>query len=124
MKKIVAIRGATCAENTKDSIAKNTVELCSLLFEKNSLSSGDIISVQFSLTRDLDEANPCTAMRNGNVGIDTSKIALWTSQEAFVKGGLEKVIRIMVTAYIDEKSEAHPVYINGAEILRPDFKVC
>lgn len=95
--------------------------MCRALFEKNTLDSEDIVSVQFSLTRDLDEMNPCAAMRKYDVGIDTSHIPLFCTQEAYIKGGLEKVIRIMVTAYMEGDSVPVPIYMNGAEKLRPDF---
>lgn len=121
MKRIFSIRGATCAENTKESIGERTVQLSRALFEKNALGSADIVSVQFSLTQDLDEMNPCAALRKNDVGIDTSRIPLFCTQEAYIKGGLEKVIRIMVTAYMEADSVPVPLYINGAEKLRPDF---
>lgn len=59
-------------------------------FFRNSLSAADIVSVQFTLTRDLDVFNPCAALRANDVGIDTSHIPLFCSQEAYIKGGLEK----------------------------------
>ena len=37
--KLVAIRGATCAENTKDSISNATVEMCNKIFAENNLKS-------------------------------------------------------------------------------------
>ena len=77
--------------------------------------------MHFTLTNDLDEANPCAALRREYKGIDVSKAALFCSQEAFVKGSLKKVIRLLLTAYLEEGSEVHNVYINGAEVLRPDF---
>lgn len=121
MKRLFSIRGAICAENTKESIGERTMQMCRALFEKNTLDSEDIVSVQFSLTRDLDEMNPCAAMRKYDVGIDTSHIPLFCTQEAYIKGGLEKVIRIMVTAYMEGDSVPVPIYMNGAEKLRPDF---
>lgn len=121
MKRLFSIRGAICAENTEKSIEERTVQLCRALFDKNALDSADIVSVQFSLTRDLDEMNPCAAMRRNDVGVDTSRIPLFCTQEAYIKGGLGHVIRIMVTAYMEEDAVPAPVYLSGAEKLRPDF---
>lgn len=121
MKRLYAIRGAVCAENSKESISDGTVEMCSQIFEKNKIEPEDIVSVQFTLTKDLDEANPCAALRRNYKGIDVSKIPLFCSQEAYVKGSLEKVVRVLITVYLEQGSEIQNVYINGAECLRPDF---
>ena len=37
--KLVAIRGATCAENTKESISNATVEMCNKIFSENNLKT-------------------------------------------------------------------------------------
>lgn len=121
MKRLYGIRGAACAENTKKSISEATVKMCSEIFDSNKVQAEDIVSMHFTLTNDLDEANPCAALRREYKGIDVSKAALFCSQEAFVKGSLKKVIRLLLTAYLEEGSEVHNVYINGAEVLRPDF---
>ncbi len=124
-KRIFAIRGAACSENTKDDIFLNTENLCREIFKKNKIKAEDLISIQFSLTPDLNQLNPATALRKGNTGLDTSKVALFCCQEAVIEGMLEKVIRVMVTVYLDEEAEIFNVYQNGAEKLRPDFvKAC
>lgn len=119
--KLVAIRGATCAENTKESISKATVEMCNKIFSENNLKTENIISMQFTLTKDLDEMNPCAALRLSDSIIDSSKVPLFCSQEAYIKNGLPKVIRVLITTYIDETQDVSHIYINGAEKLRPDF---
>lgn len=121
MKRLYAIRGAVCAENTKESISEATVEMCSKIFDLNGVKSEDIVSMQFTLTKDLDEANPCAALRRDYKGIDVSKVPLFCSQEAFIKGGLEKVVRLLLTVYLEENSKIENVYLRGAECLRPDF---
>ena len=121
MKRLYSIRGAVCAENTKESISLATVKMCSQIFEKNNVIAEDIVSMHFTLTRDLDEANPCAALRRGYKGLDVSKVPLFCSQEAYIKGGLEKVIRLLLTVYLEEGSELNNIYIDGAECLRPDF---
>ncbi|MBP3607723.1 MAG: chorismate mutase [Treponema sp.] len=120
-KKLYAIRGATGAENNKDSILKNVSEMCKELFGKNKILPEDIVSVQFTVTNDLDEMNPAAALRRGDCGIDTSKLALFCSQEPNIKGSPEKMIRVLVTVYLPLESEVYHVYINGGEKLRPDF---
>ena len=121
MKRLFGIRGAVCAENTVASIMNETAALCRRIFTENAIFAEDIVSMQFTMTRDLDEMNPCAALRKSDVGIDTSKIPLFCAQEASIKGGLEKVIRVLVTAYLEEEATPKNIYIDGAEVLRLDF---
>ncbi|MBR6913109.1 MAG: chorismate mutase, partial [Treponema sp.] len=62
-KRLYGLRGATGAENTKESIQKNVVEMCLKLFAENSLSPEDIVSIQFTQTGDLTAMNPVAAIR-------------------------------------------------------------
>lgn len=120
--RLYGIRGATGAENTKESIMKNVVEMCSKIFKENNVKSENIVSIQFTITNDLDEMNPAAALRRGgDSGIDVSNVPLFCSQEPVIKASPEKMIRILVTAYLEENSEVKHVYINGGEKLRPDF---
>lgn len=121
MKRLFAIRGATCAQNTRESITAQTLKMCKMIFNQNHLPPQDVVSMHFTLTKDLDTMNPCAAFRKEEKDIDTSSIPLFCSQEAFIQGGLEKVIRLMVTVYMDELSKPEHIYIDGAEKLRPDF---
>lgn len=120
-KKLVAIRGATCCDNTPMEITEYVCQMCNDIFTKNNLTQSDIVSIQFTVTKDITKMNPATALRKGNCKIDISNIALFCSQEPEIEGGLEYVIRVMVTAYMNEFSNKTNVYINGAERLRPDF---
>lgn len=121
MIRLYALRGAVCCDNTKESIAKNTCDMCRALFEKNKITEKNIVSMCFSVTSDLDALNPCTALRQGDVGLDTSAIALFCTQEAAIKGMTPRVIRVLVHCYMEENSSVTNVYINGAEVLRPDL---
>ncbi|MBR3543041.1 MAG: chorismate mutase [Treponema sp.] len=118
-KRIYAVRGAIFAENTKDSIQEKAVKLFNAVVEKNGIKSQDIVSLHWTLTKDLDAMNPATALRLGKPAIDVSEIPLFCSQEAFIQGGRPKVIRMMLTAYLDQKP-SH-IFLDGAEALRPDF---
>lgn len=121
MKRLYAIRGAACAKNTKESITEATVKMCSQIFTENNVNSNDIVSIEFTLTKDLNKENPCAALRRNYKEIDVSKAPLFCSQEAYIKGGLKKVVRVLLTVYLEENAEIHNIYINGAECLRPDF---
>lgn len=124
MKRLYGIRGAVTAENTKESISEKTVEMCSLIFKENNLKPEDFVSLQFTLTNDLDEMNPCAALRRFYKEMDVSRIPLFCSQEAYVKGELEKVVRVLATVYMEEGSVPQNVYLGGASVLRPDLKGC
>ena len=89
------------------------------MVQKNNIQAADIVSLQWTLTQDLDAMNPATALRLGTPVIDVSEIPLFCSQEAFVQGGRPKVIRMMLTAYMEQKP-CH-IFLDGAEALRPDF---
>ena len=120
-KKLIAVRGAVCSENTKEEITKNVCTLFNQIVTLNSLSADDIVSVQFTLTKEITVLNPATALRLGNTVIDTKELALFCSQEAYIEGGMKNVIRLLVTTYAPENIEKQNVYLNGAEKLRPDF---
>ena len=122
-KKLGAFRGAVCVENTAQSITENTCLMCRELFEKNNISAEDIVSLQFTITKDITVLNPATALRKGNPGLDVSQVPLFCSQEAEIEGGMPLVIRALLTSYYDDKADRHNVYLNGAEKLRPDFAV-
>ena len=121
-KRLFSIRGATFCENTKDSITNCVGEMCRLIFSENGLSSDDIVSIQFTMTEDLDVLNPATALRlYKELGLDVSAVPLFCSQEVKTVGMLKKVIRVLVTCYMPSDADIHPAYINGAQILRPDL---
>lgn len=121
MKRLYAIRGAVCAKNSEKSVSEATVSMCSEIFARNGIRSEDIVSMHFTLTKDLYRANPCAMLRRNYKGIDVSKVPLFCSQEAYIRGGLKKVIRLLLSVYMEEGSVPENVYLGGAEVLRPDF---
>lgn len=122
MKRLFAIRGATSCENTKEDILKAVHELCDEIFIVNKVKSQDMVSIQFTMTKDLNVLNAAGALRQAGPCIDCSKVALFVSQEAEIEGGMEKVIRVMVTTYLKKNAEIVNIYKNGTDRLRPDRK--
>ncbi len=120
-KRLYCIRGATCAENDKDSIRKAVGELFDEIVAENRFSAGDMVSVQFTMTSDLDELNAASALRSAGTSIDVSTVPLFCSQEPEIKGMLPHVIRIMVSVYMAEGAKVKNIYLRGAQVLRPDF---
>jgi len=121
MKRLYGLRGATGAENTMESIQANVVEMCLKLLKENNLQPDDIVSIQFTQTIDLTAMNPAAAIRRGQSEFDVSKCALFCSQEPVIDNSPEKMIRVLITCYLEENSVLNHVYINGGEKLRPDF---
>ena len=74
MNKVVkAIRGACCSANTKEEITKNVCDLFNKIAGENKLEAEDLISIHFSVTKDITVLNPATALRKGNPNIDVTQ---------------------------------------------------
>lgn len=112
--RIVSIRGAVTASNTKESIAQSTRRLIEKMYFKNGLSDADVVNITFSLTADLTAAYPARTVREtGHI------VPLFSCVEPSIDGAISGCIRAMITAY--SKVPAHNVYLNGARALRPDI---
>ena len=120
-KKLYALRGAVCTENTAPAITRDVGLLYKRLFLDNALATEDIVSVQFTVTPDVDELNPATALRRADIGLDVSSLPLFCAQEPVVKGLPPRVIRMMITTYMPAAATPKHVYLNGAGSLRPDL---
>ncbi|MBQ3799415.1 MAG: chorismate mutase [Treponema sp.] len=120
-KRLYCIRGAACAENSKESIRAAVRKLFDGICDGNAFAAEDIVSVQFTMTRDLDTLNAATALRTCGTRLDVSAVPLFCAQEPEIIGMMPCVIRTMVTAYMPEGSKLRNVYVNGAEVLRPDL---
>lgn len=112
-KRLYGIRGACCVENELENIKQNVCDMYLSILQKNQINEDDIVSIQFTLTDDLDVLNPATALRKQGFA---KEVALFCMKEPNIKGSMQKVIRILVTAYSSKKPEF--VYLNGAERLR------
>ncbi|MDR1107456.1 MAG: chorismate mutase [Spirochaetaceae bacterium] len=116
-KRLFALRGATQCKNEEDDIILQVSLLYDALLTQNNLEERDIVSVIFSVTADIDAKNPAAALRVSGRAAD---LALFALQEASVRGGLERTIRLLIHGYLPEASRPRHIYRNGAEILRPD----
>ncbi len=119
--RLYGIRGAVCTKNTAEDIIKNVGEMCRALFEKNALKAADIVSVQFTVTSDITALNPAAALRRSGIAFDVSSLALFCAVEPAMEKSLPLTIRVLITAYMDDGATARHIYLNGAEVLRPDF---
>jgi chorismate mutase len=84
----------------------------------NAIRTEDIVSIVFSLTSDLDAGNPATGLRESGL----SEAPLFCVQEANVAGGMAGIIRALLTFESAAGTKVVPVYLDGAEALRPDIQ--
>lgn len=118
--RVLAIRGATTVENNcREEILKETKILLERIIEDNSLDIDDVISMIFTMTKDLDAVYPAVAVREL---LNISDTPLLNYEEKYIKGSLEKCIRVMVNVNSDKsKNEVKHIYLNEAKRLRPDI---
>jgi len=115
---IRAVRGAVQIKNDSENMVDEGVrKLVLKILERNSIEPERIISIQFTVTTDIRSKNPASALR----GIGFSGVPLFCSAEPETKGALPLVIRVMILTERDDGSALSPVYIDGAEKLRPDL---
>lgn len=114
------IRGAITVEaNEAKVISKATLEMINEIILKNELLPADICSVFVTVTNDLDETFPAQSIRKLP---GWELVPLMCSLEVPVKGSLERCIRLMVLVNTDKsQAEIHHVYLEGAQVLRPDL---
>jgi len=118
MKKLYALRGATKCENNQMDMCKQIGAMYDEMINSNKLDEGDIVSIIFTVTSDLNIINPCTALRLS--GMVKSDIALFSAQEPEYSDSLDKVVRVIMHCYLEEGSKVKHVYRNGTGVLRPD----
>ena len=114
-----AVRGAiTVEENREQDIYSSTEELLNEILKANNIEIHDIISIFFTVTRDLTAAFPATAARK----MGLSLVPLMCANEIEVSGSLKKCIRIMMHFNTSKGlDEIVHVYLKGAKILRQDL---
>ncbi len=114
-----AIRGATTVDNnTKEEIWDATEEMLLEIVKANDLNQEDMISITFTLTKDLDACYP--AVRAREMGY--TNVPLMNMPELDVPGSLEKCIRVIIQINSDKGlDEIDHIYLRGAKRLRPDL---
>jgi chorismate mutase len=121
--KVRAIRGATTArENSVAEIREVVNELLDTLEAYNQLDATEIISVIFSVTRDLDAIFPAQVARAHRPKWDN--IPLLDVQQMYVEGSLERCIRVLLQFNTpDPNIKIYHPYLRGAKNLRPDWNL-
>jgi chorismate mutase len=112
------VRGATtAASNTREAILTATRELLEEIAAANDLFPEDVASVFFTLTPDLTAEYPALAARE----MGWIDVPLLCAQEIDKPGTLAQTIRVLLhwNTTMPQNEISH-IYINGAEVLRPD----
>ena len=116
--KLTALRGATTSKGDTDYFIKDAViELIEELITRNNLNQENIISITFSVTKDLTSCFPASIVRKY---FNFDKIALLDCQQMFVPNDIKFCIRLLALVYLEsDKESVHP-YLNESAKLRPD----
>ena len=113
-----AIRGAVCAAaNTAEAIEQAARRLVEAICRANCLPADRVISAIFTVTHDLDAQFPAVGARQAG----WQEVPLLCAQEVPVPGSLPRCIRLLVHAYLPAGQAVRHVYLDGAEVLRPDW---
>lgn len=116
---VVAVRGAIRVRaDDKEAIHTAAVRLAAEVVARNQIEIDRIVSIICSLTPDLTAANPATGMRLERFG----EVPLFCVQEAAVEGQMTRVLRLLVTYDTPQGGRPQPVYLGGAQRLRPDLE--
>jgi chorismate mutase len=116
---IRGIRGATSVDvNDADTIIAATRQLLERIVAANGLRAGDLASVIFTATPDLDAAYPARAARE----MGWVHVPLLCMQEMAVAGSLPRCIRVLALWNTELPAERmRHVYLGQARTLRPDL---
>tara|TARA_B100000212_G_scaffold262954_1_gene202620 strand:- start:683 stop:1066 length:384 start_codon:yes stop_codon:yes gene_type:complete len=116
--KLTAIRGATTSEGNSDVfIKKAVIELIQELISLNNLEEENIISITFTVTKDLTSCFPAAIARNF---FSFDSVAFLDCQQMFVPNDINFCIRLMALVNLESRRQPIHPYLNGSSKLRPD----
>ena len=117
---VKAIRGAVGFDvDGRDEIINGVGGMIDEIVELNHIDRRRIVSILFSITKDLRSVNPAAALR-ARKGWET--VPLFCMQEPDTEGAMPMVVRALVTVDgMSDDSETVHVYRGGAQKLRPDL---
>lgn len=118
--RVRAIRGATTvSENSVAAIREAVHELLDELELHNQLDMDEIVSITFSVTRDLDVIFPAAIARERP---HWANVPLLDVQQMHVEGSLERCIRFLIHFNTPNPDvEIYHPYLRQARNLRPDW---
>ena len=115
---ITAIRGAiTSNGNSLEEIENSVIELINELISRNSLDPKKILSITFTVTKDLDACFPASIARKC-FGLDS--VAFLDCQQMYVPNDVDFCIRLMAQVLLPIDTHIKHPYLRGASKLRTD----
>lgn len=113
------IRAATSVdENTPEAIRVATKELLEKIVEVNDLNTEDIVSIFFTVTKDINADFPASSARE----LGWTYVPLICATEIDVPGSLPMIIRVLVqTNTTKSQKDIKHVYLKDAVKLRKDL---
>ena len=116
--KLTALRGATTSKGDTDCFIKDAViELIEELITRNNLNQENIISITFSVTKDLTSCFPASIARKH---FNFDEVALLDCQQMFVPNDIKFCIRLLALVYLESNKQSIHPYLNESAKLRPD----
>ena len=118
IKNITAIRGATTSSgNTSKEIENSVFELINELILRNSLDPKKILSITFTVTKDIDACFPASIARKC---FELDSVAFLDCQQMHVPNDVDFCIRLMAFVIVPTSSSINHPYLRGASNLRTD----
>jgi len=115
---VTAIRGATTSSgNTSKEIENSVVELIDELISRNGLDTKKILSITFTVTKDLDACFPAAIARK-RFGLDS--VSFLDCQQMYLPNDVNFCIRLMALVILPTNSSINHPYLRGASNLRSD----
>ena len=112
------IRGATTAkDNSLEEIENAVVELIEELIKRNNIIKNNLLSITFTVTRDLDACFPASIARKCK-GLDS--VAFLDCQQMYVPNDIDFCIRLMAQVLLTADTSINHPYLRGASKLRAD----
>lgn len=114
-----ALRGAiTVEENSAEEIIKATQEVLLLLVKENGLSIDDVVSIIFTMTRDLNATYPAVAAR----AIGWTQVPMLCFNELEISGSMPRCIRVLMHINTEKsQNDLKHIYLRDAIALRQDL---
>ncbi len=118
-KLLKGIRGAIQVnKNEKKEILQKTIELLEKMIQENNVRDEDIVSVFFTVTKDINMEFPAYALRE----MGLKHVPALCAKEIDVPKSMKRVIRILIHVYTNlSQKEIKHQYLGDTKILRPDL---
>ncbi len=116
--KITVIRGATTSTgNSREEIENAVVELINELIERNKIDVNKLLSITFTVTKDLDACFPASVARKSK---RLDSVAFLDCQQMYVSNDIKYCIRLMAQVFLPNDMSVNHPYLRGASKLRAD----